>query len=504
MRAPRIGLPFKSVRDRLAATYAGLALLAVMTAALYTAQAHRSLIIDRIGYDLVDQSHILASEIANLVDEGRDADIPDLITRIDPVTSTRILVVNSSGDVVATTQFPPPSDIPGARAQLAAALANRTPLAPHLAQAGTGEVLVVEAPIQLADGSVWGALRVSYNLVDVEDTLVRFNTSIVLGAVGASVIAAVLGLLFALSISQPIRRVAGSALALADGRAVSSIPVAAGAPDEIRSLVTAFDRLARQLEVYEEARRQFASDVSHELHSLASAMQTAAEALDRGAVEDNPGAERRLVAGLVRHTRRLNRLAEDLLELARFEGGRLKLELEDLDVADLVHGTVDEWVGEAERQTTEIQVSLPPGPLPLRGDPVRLTQAVGNLVENALKYASGGAVRIAVERDRSGAYYDVAVSDSGPGIPEAVLPRVFDRYFRVEGRAGGGPGGMGLGLAIVRGIAEAHGGSAFAESPAGGGARFVLRLPAAPPRRTTAVRVERNGEAAVVKGPALR
>src|SRR5207249_4050230 len=168
------------------------------------------------------------------------------------------------------------------------------------------------------------------------------------------------------------------------------------------------------------------------------------------------------------------------LELARWEGGRLRVDVQEMDLAELVRGTLDEWTPEARRRGISLQVRLPYGPLLLTADPIRLTQALGNLVENALKYAgSGGWVRVDVGPHAEGArMYEVAVTDSGPGIPADVLPRVFERYFRVEGRASGGPGGMGLGLAIARAIVLAHGGELTAESPRGSGARFVMRLPA--------------------------
>jgi signal transduction histidine kinase len=150
-----------------------------------------------------------------------------------------------------------------------------------------------------------------------------------------------------------------------------------------------------------------------------------------------------------------------------------------MDLAELVRGTLDEWTPEARRRGISLQVRLPLGPLLLTGDPIRLTQALGNLVENALKYAgSGGWVRVDLGAPLDGdRLYEVTVTDSGPGIPAEVLPRVFERYFRVEGRVSGGPGGMGLGLAIARAIVLAHGGELTAESRRGSGARFVLRLP---------------------------
>jgi two-component system sensor histidine kinase BaeS len=302
-------------------------------------------------------------------------------------------------------------------------------------------------------------------------------------------VAAVAGLLLATSVARPAGQVADAARVLATRRGFGPqsanafpepLPEPRGSTDEIRALVNAFNSLGDQLRVHEQARREFASDVSHELHSLASAMQTAAEALERGAAEANPALGQRLVQGLVGHTRRLVRLADDLLELARWEGGRLRVDVEDIDLAELVRGTLDEWTPEARRRGISLQVRLPVGPLPLSGDPIRLSQALGNLIENALKYAGpNGWVRVDVAPALFGSY-ELAVMDSGPGIPLEVLPRVFERYFRVEGRASGGPGGMGLGLAIARAIVLAHGGELTAESPHGSGARFVLRLPVPP------------------------
>jgi two-component system sensor histidine kinase BaeS len=329
------------------------------------------------------------------------------------------------------------------------------------------------------EGQVVGALRESYNLEDLQDIVWQINLNALLGAAAAGILAGLVGLAAAAGVARPVQRVARAALELGEGRSVMPLPEPRGGTDEVHDLVTAFNSLASQLAVHEQARREFASDVSHELHALASAMQTAAAALERGAVDADPVQSRRLVAGLVSHTRRLNRLADDLLQLSRWEGGRLQLEPEDLDATDLVHGVLDEWAAEIERREMTLQVHLPDGALPLHGDPVRLAQALGNLLENVLKYAGqGGQIRIDVQADPGQRMYHIAVEDSGPGIPVEILPRIFERYYRVEGRSGGGPGGMGLGLAIARGIARAHGGDLVAETPPGGGARFVLRLEA--------------------------
>jgi signal transduction histidine kinase len=148
-------------------------------------------------------------------------------------------------------------------------------------------------------------------------------------------------------------------------------------------------------------------------------------------------------------------------------------------------------VAEAERRAVSLQVDVQDEGPAIQGDPVRLAQALGNLVENALKYAdSGGSIRIDVRSDPRAGVCDIAVQDSGPGIAPESVPRIFDRYYRVEGRAAGGPGGMGLGLAITRGIARAHGGYVFVERVSTVGARFVLRLPIASTARPGAPNVE--------------
>lgn len=481
--------PLRTLRGRLATTYAVLVVIAVATSALYTANTVTSGLQDRVVLDLADEARLVANQVSAPLARGDLAAVDDYVARAETLTHARLLIVRSAGEVVAVTRGWTATGEDNAT--LLDALAGRT----TVTTAGGGllggfELVRVSVPVAATDGSIVGALEATCTLDEVESILSRLNATSLLVAVAAVVAAALAGLLLATSVARPAGDVAQAALALANRRPAgvpfgpqsaspfpAPLPEPRGSTDEIRALVRAFNSLADQLRVHEQARREFASDVSHELHSLASAMQTAAEALERGAAEANPELGLRLVAGLVGHTRRLVRLADDLLELARWEGGRLRIDAEDVDLAELVRGTLDEWAPEARRRGISLQVRLPVGPLPVYGDGIRLVQSLGNLIENALKYAgSGGWVRVDLGPPLVGSY-ELAVTDSGPGIPLDVLPRVFERYFRVEGRVGSGPGGMGLGLSIARAIVLAHGGELTAESPRGSGARFVLRLP---------------------------
>jgi signal transduction histidine kinase len=484
--------PLRTLRGRLTTTYACLALIGVVASALYTASTLRSNLQERVGYDLTDEARLFADVLAEPLASDDRVAVEHYVEHVDGLTRARLLVVDRAGRPVAASAdwVDPPADELDTR--VAAALSGQTSVDIDTSNPifGGTEMVQVSLPARAADGTVVGAIEAISSLGEAQAILGPLNATNLLVAIAAVLIAVLAGLLLATSVVRPAVQVADAALALAGRRASGvligpqasapfpePLPEPRGSAEEIRALVQAFNDLADQLRTQEQARREFASDVSHELHSLASAMQTAAEALERGAAEASPALGQRLIGGLLGHTRRLSRLADDLLELARWEGGRLRVDARDMDLAETVRGTLDEWTPEARRRGISLQVRLPVGPLPLYGDQIRLTQALGNLIENALKYAgSGGWVRVDLGPPADG-HYELAVTDSGPGIPPEVLPRVFERYFRVEGRASGGPGGMGLGLAIARAIVLAHGGELTAESPSGSGARFVLRLP---------------------------
>jgi len=317
-----------------------------------------------------------------------------------------------------------------------------------------------------------GAVRLAYRLQDVEGTLRKLNLTVLAGAVGAVLLAALISLSFARAIAEPVRELSRAAHALAAGDLHQHLVSPSG--DEVGELVDSFNAMASKLRDAEVARREFASDVSHELHSLATSMQTAAEALERGAGRD----ERlrvRLIDGLVGHTRRLNRLSEDLLQLARLEAGRLTLSLDLCSLADVARSTVDEFAAEAQQRGLALTTRTD-GELPVTGDEVRLVQAVGNLVENAVKYTPPGGEVEVVAAAMNGEYV-VTVRDNGQGIPPEELPHIWDRYYRVEGRASGGSAGTGLGLAIAAGIVSAHGGRIEVASALDQGTTFAVHLP---------------------------
>lgn len=224
-------------------------------------------------------------------------------------------------------------------------------------------------------------------------------------------------------------------------------------------------------------RRDFVANVSHELRTPLTAVRGYVEALLDGSTD--PVEVRRFLEIIGRHTMRMERLVRDLLRLARLDAGQETLEHVSCRVESLFDGVEEDLapVIEGRQQTVEHQIA--PDAQTVMGDPAKLHDALRNLLENATNYAPEGSV-IALASQRRGDRLLLTVADTGPGIPEADLPRIFERFYRVDKsrtRGARDPGGTGLGLAIVKHLAELHGGRATAANRSGGGAIFTLELP---------------------------
>ncbi|MBO9709997.1 MAG: response regulator [Caulobacter sp.] len=240
------------------------------------------------------------------------------------------------------------------------------------------------------------------------------------------------------------------------------------------------ERTARRLaEAHTAAKSAFVAMVSHELRTPLSAILNGADALSRSATD--PVARDR--AGLIADAGAMMRtLLNDLLDFSKIEAGRMSVEVLDFDPRALIDDTVRLWRGNAQAKGLELVAvggeGLPPW---MKGDPVRIRQILNNLLSNAIKFTAQGRVELAVGSEQRGAAWTLvaAVSDTGPGLTHEQLERVFTAYDQLGAETSRTFGGTGLGLSISRDLARLMGGDLRAESPGGGGARFVLTLPLA-------------------------
>ena len=229
-----------------------------------------------------------------------------------------------------------------------------------------------------------------------------------------------------------------------------------------------------ELRQADQVRRDFVANVSHELRTLLTAIRGYVEALLDAPLDRDQTPK--FLAIIARHAARMERLVTDLLRLARLDARQETLDQTLCQLRPLLAAVVAEMDNAIEARDLRIATRVAPDAETVYGDPAKLHDVFRNLLENAINYSpQGGAIEIAASR--AGEFVEVSVSDSGPGIPEGELNRIFERFYRVDRSRTRDPGGTGLGLSIVRHLVELHGGRVWARNRESGGAVVQVRLP---------------------------
>jgi heavy metal sensor kinase len=299
-------------------------------------------------------------------------------------------------------------------------------------------------------------------------------------AAGVVVVAAGLagGWLISARILKPVAAISATASSISASNLSQRIDVEKvdrELADLARVLNRTFDRLERDFE----RQARFTADASHELRTPLAVVQTSVElALSR------PRSAEQYVETLrtcLQASTRMRALVDGLLTLARADANRLELTQTTIDLAALAHEAVDQYSDEAARSAIQLSVESVDDPVVIQGDAAFMRRLLDNLVSNSLRYTpAGGEVRVTVAADAASAV--ISVADTGCGIAEGDLPHIFDRFYRADEARSRATGGCGLGLAIAKGIVEAHGGAIRCTSQAGQGATFTVSLPLVPRR----------------------
>lgn len=294
------------------------------------------------------------------------------------------------------------------------------------------------------------------------------DKSVIIAAAVAVVAGTAVALVLAGYLARPLRRLEDAAQEIAGGELSHRVEVSGSA--EVAALGSAFNSMADSLEHAEELRRRMTADVAHELRNPLAAARAQAEGMADGVV---PADEARL-RSLVEDLQHLSALINDLQELASAEAGGLRYERATVDLGALVQR-------EAERAEAllapgvRLVIAVAEGPVAVTGDERRLAQVLRNLLSNAARHTAHGSVTCSVGINGSEAV--VRVADTGEGMSEDDLSRIFERFYRADSARAGDTGGSGLGLAISRAIVRDHGGDVFAASEAGAGTTVGFRLP---------------------------
>jgi signal transduction histidine kinase len=264
------------------------------------------------------------------------------------------------------------------------------------------------------------------------------------------------------------------------------VRVSVPSDDEVGDLARAFNRMAAEIEAAfrrqresERARVDLIAAVSHDLRTPLASLRAMAEALHDGVVDD-PDSVRRYLRAIQGDIQRLSALIDDLFELSQLDAGALRLDRQPVAIAELVAETAASMQAQAERKAIRLDCVFEGAAATVEVDPLRVHRVLANLLQNAVRHTPAGGRVVVQAYDRPGEV-EVRVADTGEGISAHALPHVFEPFYRGDPARGREQGGAGLGLAIARGLVEAHGGRIWAESTAGQGATVGFTLPKAPP-----------------------
>ncbi len=333
---------------------------------------------------------------------------------------------------------------------------------------------IISVPVRAANKEVVGAMLVAQSLQGVERML-RATRLVLLGSsILALLLAAVVGAFLAHTALRPIDEITRTARRISQREDLSErLAVPAPPHDEVGRLAATFNEMLERLQRLFEAQQRLVADVSHELRTPLTTVRGNLDLLRRGALED-PASRKEALDAIEGEIGRMSRLVSDLLLLAQADAG-IRLDLKPVELDTILLDVYRQ--AQIMAAGTGVQVHLGnEDQAVVRGDADRLRQLLLNLVENGIKYTpAGGKVTLSLYRDND--WVQVSVADTGIGIAPEDLPHIFERFYRGSKRRAQGRNGIGLGLAIARWLAEAHGGQLTVASRLGEGSTFTLWLP---------------------------
>jgi heavy metal sensor kinase len=486
----------RGLRFRLTASYAlFFAVLLIALAALFRQRLDRVQTLEvqdtleqrwraMKGYLRIELDRPSAKYYAGWFYDDQDPDETTIVLDIKKV----YVITDVDGNIVLNgkTEVPEISTIyddigvdkPTIRAHIRAALASKTPLAFFRERTDSGgEHYMIRSGLVYAEAHgppFYVAIGVP--LEPNRRVLREFTLAYVVIIPAALILGSVLGSIMARRALTPVKDVAQAAQRISGSNLSLRLP-ARGADDELDYLILTFNRMIDRLESSFQQIKQFSTDVSHELRTPITGIRGQLEValFTANTIEQY----REAMFNALQDIDRLSQIVRALLLLSQAESGQLALQRSRMNLCGVVHDLVDQFQIPAEEAGIRLIANLP-GECPAEVDRVQIERMLTNLLSNALKFTPRGGV-VRVDLKRSSDLIELAVEDTGRGIPPEYLPHIFDRFYRVpeKGAAPGPDQGLGLGLSFVAWIVKAHKGRIDVASTPGKGTRFTIQLPAA-------------------------
>lgn len=456
-----------SLQWQLAASYAAMAALLCVTISLVVMQDLSRILLDQDTTDVERRAAVVGDLMYR--DLGRPLGV--VLAEASQAVQARVCVLDSAGVTQGC------SDV-------GLVVRPGTSPMPTIDEEVTRVVRPIESLAAVPNpgqASVFGSVTVDQPLTFRQATERRVRATIFQLSLIATAVAAGVGLLLGRGLTAPLRALTDAARRLGSGNLNARAPQ--DGDDEIGELGAGFNRMASQLqdsfatlESERDALRTFIADMSHELRTPITALRTFNDLLSQGAVDDDEVRDEFLNESALQ-IERLEWLAQNLLDLSKFDAGLAEVHVQRIDLRPLVQRSVEEAQLAAGREGVNLQFEPPDIPVIAEADATRMQQALSNVLQNAVKFTpSGGRVDVSVARE--GKSVLIRVIDTGPGIPPEELPHIFERFYRGPSLATK-VSGSGLGLPIVQSIMHAHHGDVEVHSGPGTGTEVVLSLPAA-------------------------
>lgn len=468
----------RSLRVRLALSHAIPVLLFVaLLGTLLLYQLERTYFLDSLAAELAGQGTIIASFLRDEPQVWTNPDVAQFaIEQLQTRISAQLMLLDARGRIIAASWFDAEPGVGQAvESQVVeAALQGQSAWLVNGNVILQGQVLDVAVPVILDSRRLLGVVRLSHNLTEIQRRLAPLRGLVWLMIGLGALISLLLGLALAQQVAAPLRRLAEVASRFRPTLPLERVPEVG--PSEVRTVAASFNQMGARLVELESSRRSLLTGIVHELSRPLGAIKAAAQT-----IRNNPEPElaRELASGIDDQIEQMRLQVEDLALLNELEYHGLRMNFEPVEIAELVEQQCRQASANARDRGLALTWSTSPTLPLIIGDAKRIALIVDNLIHNALKYtASGGAVQVNAQAEQD--HVEIRVSDNGPGIAPAEQERIFQLFYRSPAQQRRHQG-MGIGLALARQLAEAHGGTLTVASVEGEGATFTLQLPLAPP-----------------------
>ncbi len=467
----------RSIFGKLLLSHLIIILVSMLTLGLLMSYLVRDHVVENKRLDLLAKGSAAAAIITPLLANGQKPSAA-LLDAMSDMAGGDIWIMDKTGQVIAGQ---PPARWQSRHLQSLAEFWNRADW-----QDGTGSqkvlkprrrgepAIIAALPLPVQDSGQQAALFLFSPVKGATRTALALE-ELLLYSLGAGILAAVIiGLLMARSLTRPLADISHAAAAFAAGDYQSRTNAVQS--DEIGQLGRTFNSMASELAQTEQNRRDFLSDVSHELKTPVASIQALAETMLDGLAK-TPEQRKRYLISIVGETKRIGRLVGDLLDLSQLESGELTIVRDQVPLAELITVHAAKLTPFLEGKSLTLTTNLTAANPLVIADPDRLGQVVANLLTNAIRHADSGS-EIIITAHTHHQQTLIAVSNTGPGIPAEHLPYIWKRFYRVDKSRSRGDGGTGLGLAITKKLVTAMGGTVSAASIPGKITTFTITLPA--------------------------